>query len=106
LALSGSGTALDDGTQGVELLADARRVFDAGGPEMATKVFIAALGADEERPWATFSRGDQISYRDLAKLLRLFGIISRTVHPEGGASAKGYRRADFEDAWARYCSWP
>jgi len=90
-ALSGGGTALDDSTQGVELLADARRVFDAGGPEMATKVFIAALCADAERPWATFSRGDQISYRDLAKLLRPFGITSRTVHSEGGASVKGYQ---------------
>src|SRR5262249_37039981 len=55
------------------------------------KVFIAALCADAERPWATFSRGDQISYRDLAKLLRPFGITSRTVHSEGGASVKGYQ---------------
>ena len=69
---------------------------------MSTKTLIAALCADEERPWSAYSKGEPITDRQLAKLLRPFGIISGTVHPPSAPDAKGYRRADFEDAWARY----
>jgi Protein of unknown function (DUF3631)/RepB DNA-primase from phage plasmid len=102
LALSGSGAAGDD-TQGVELLADARKAFDASKLlEMTTKTFISAVCDDAERPWASYSKGEPITDRQLAKLLRPFGIVSVTVHPQGAPHAKGYRRVDFEDAWARY----
>jgi Protein of unknown function (DUF3631)/RepB DNA-primase from phage plasmid len=102
LALSGGDLAGDD-TQGAELLADARRAFDAGKlPEMTTKTFISALCDDPERPWASYAKGEPITDRQLAKLLRPFGIVSVTVHPLGAPHAKGYRRADFEDAWGRY----
>src|SRR5215831_15119000 len=102
LGLSGDGAAGED-NRGVELLRDAKKVFDVSkAAELPTKVFIAALCADEERPWSAYSKGEPISDRQLAKLLRPFGIISGTVHPPGAPDAKGYRRADFEDAWARY----
>ena len=102
LGLSAEGAAGED-SQGVELLGDAKKVFDAGKPaEIPTKVFIAALCVDEERPWGTYRKGEPITDRQLAKLLKPFGIVSTTVHPLGAPHAKGYRRADFEDAWARY----
>jgi len=102
LALSGNGMAGED-SQGVELLGDARKVFDADkAAEMPTKVFITALCADEERPWAAYAKGEPITDRQLAKLLRPFGIVSVTVHPPNAPDAKGYRRADFEEAWGRY----
>jgi putative DNA primase/helicase len=102
LALSGADAAGAD-SQGVELLGDTRKVFDAGQTvEMPTKALITALSTDEERPWATYSKGEPITDRQLAKLLKPFGIVSTTVHPPGAPHAKGYRRADFEDAWDRY----
>src|SRR5262249_28411321 len=102
LALSGDGAAGDD-NQGVELLGDVRKALDSGqAVEVPTKALITALCADEERRWATYSKGEPITDRQLAKLLRPFGISSGTVHPPGAPDAKGYRRADFEDAWARY----
>jgi putative DNA primase/helicase len=102
LALSGGGAAGDD-TQGVELLVDINRAFDASGlAEIPTKALIAALCADTERPWAAYFKGEGITDRQLAKLLKPFGIVSTTVHPPGMPHAKGYRRTDFEDAWARY----
>jgi hypothetical protein len=100
LALSGDGAAGED-NQGVELLRDARKAF-AAAAELPTKAFIAALCADEEWPWAAYAKGEPITDRQLAKLLKPFGIVSATVHPQGAPHAKGYRRADFEDAWARY----
>src|SRR5262245_44838916 len=102
LKLSGEGAAGED-SQGVELLGDVRKVFNAGQVvDMPTKVLITALCADEERPWATYSKGEPITDRQLAKLLKPFKIVSTTVHPPDAPHAKGYRRSDFEDAWARY----
>jgi hypothetical protein len=87
----------------VELLADIKEAFDASGlAEIPTKALITALCMDTERPWAAYSKGEEITDRQLAKLLRPFGITSGTVHPPGAPDAKGYRRVDFEDAWARY----
>jgi hypothetical protein len=100
LALSGDGAAGED-NQGVGLLRDARQAFGQAA-ELPTKALIAALSADPERPWATYAKGEPIAPRQLAKLLQPFGIISTTVHPPGAPHAKGYRRADFEDAWERY----
>jgi putative DNA primase/helicase len=101
LTLSGGNAGEDN--PGVELLADIRRAFDIGGvAEITTKNLITALSADTERPWAAYSRGEAITDRQLAKLLRPFGIISGTVHPPGASDAKGYRRVDFEKLWGRY----
>jgi hypothetical protein len=100
--LSGNDTRGED-NQGVELLADIKKAFDAGRlAEMPTKTLITALSMDTERPWATYAKGEPITDRQLAKLLRPFGIVSGTVHPPGAPDAKGYRRVDFEDAWERY----
>jgi putative DNA primase/helicase len=100
--LSGTGRAGED-NQGVELLGDIRKAFDASqAPELSTKALIAALCLDEERPWSAYSKGVPITDRQLAKLLRPFRITSTTVYPPGAPHAKGYRRADFEDIWGRY----
>src|SRR5262245_18126172 len=102
-ALVLSGGADSEDSLGVELLGDIRKVFAASqASEMTTKGLIAALAVDEERPWVTYSKGEPITDRQLAKLLKPFCIISATVHPPGAPDAKGYRRASFEDVWARY----
>jgi len=102
-ALVLSGGADGEDSLGVELLGDIRKVFAASqASEMTTKGLIAALAVDEERPWVTYSKGEPITDRQLAKLLKPFCIISATVHPPGAPDAKGYRRASFEDVWARY----
>jgi hypothetical protein len=84
----------------VRLLADCRHVFDRQ-EKLATKDLIALLEQDEEAPWVTWHRGSPISPRALARLLEPFGIHSRTVRI-ADATAKGYLREAFEDAWDRY----
>jgi len=63
---------------------------------------VAALVADPERPWAEWKHGKPLSQNQLARLLKPFVISSETVHPAGRPHAKGYTRASFDDAWARY----
>jgi len=97
------------GSAGVLLLQDIRAMFDSTtlgkdaqeGPYLPTKTIIERLTADPERPWADWKRGKPITDKGVADLLKEYRIISRNV---GGRSAqsKGYRKADFEDAWERY----
>ena len=87
---------------GVTLLANCREAF--GSDEVIRSVdLVTKLAADPERPWAEYNRGKAITQRQLARLLGTFGIISVNVNPPGLAQGKGYRRADFKEAWASYC---
>jgi putative DNA primase/helicase len=86
----------------IELLADTKGIFEAeNAEEMSTKSLIAKLCEDEERPWAAFSKGKPITDRQLARMLRRYGIPSEDVYPNG-IHAKGYKRVRFEEAWTRY----
>ena len=102
-ALSSDSVATSGDGEGVELLHDTKATFDATGQDVIfTKSLIARLAADEERPWAVYGRtGKPITDRKIAELLRPFGIISGTVRI-GDATAKGYKRTDFEEAWQRW----
>src|SRR5262245_36241089 len=87
---------------GVMLLADCRSAF-GDNAVMRSIDLVARLGADPERPWSEYNRGKPITQRQVAKLLGTFGIISVNVNPPGLAQGKGYRRANFKEAWASDC---
>jgi hypothetical protein len=94
--------ATDMTSAGVALLRDIRAMFDASTLDYLTsKTIIERLTEDPEKPWAEWSRGRPISEKGVAHLLHEYCIVSRTVGPRG-AEAKGYRKADFKDAWERY----
>src|SRR5262249_50299185 len=99
LTLSGESP---EGAMGVMLLADCRLAF--GEDDVIRSIdLVARLIADPERPWAEYNRGKPITQRQVAKLLGTFGIISVNVRPKVGPQGKGFRRIDFEEAWASYC---
>ncbi|MGI5164474.1 DUF3631 domain-containing protein [Spirillospora sp. CA-253888] len=100
LALTSSATA--DNSAGVRLLADLRAVFaDAGDPDaMRGATLLERLAAIEEAPWADWY-GKPFTARDLAKLLKPYGVASVDVKVDGRA-VKGYRREHLTDAWRRY----
>ena len=100
LTLSGADAAEDD-SRGTMLLADIRAVFLERGVERLSSTELArALGAMEHRPWADW-KGKAITQAALARLLKPFGIEPKGVRI-GDATPKGYGRAWFTDAWARY----
>jgi putative DNA primase/helicase len=87
-----------DSSIGVQLLADIRAAFAARGTDrLSTKNLIDLLAEDEERPWATYCKGD----RKLAGLLGKYGVISDTIRI-GDRTIKGYMLAHFADAFGRY----
>jgi hypothetical protein len=90
---------------GVELLAAIKAVFDSIEPTdvITSASLVAKLTADPESRWHEWKGpGKPLTQKQLAGLLRKFGIISGTVHPLGEPDAKGYRRQQFEDDWRRY----
>jgi len=103
LKLSGNESAAQ--TVGTELLADIREIFGDDRDRITTADLIRLLCADEEKPWATFNRGNAITPRQVAKRLREYGILSHTIRI-GIETAKGYTLDQFREAFLRYLSYP
>jgi Protein of unknown function (DUF3631) len=100
----------ETGTMRIRLLRDLKTIFDANGKPkgLATGEIIARLVTLEEAPWSTYY-GRSIDARDLAALLRHYGISSTTIRPPVRKKAdrakkpyRGYKRDDLYDAWERY----
>lgn len=108
VALSGD---RDDDELGVVLIGDIRDVFVRKGIEtISTEELIAELVAIEDHPWATYNYKaakdeKHISSRQLARLVKPFGVSSRTFR-QGFRTPKGYRADDFSDAFERYTLGP
>ena len=102
IALS-SDTAQGTANLGVELLHDMDAIFaENRQTRMTTADLIDALKKMEERPWASSCYGKGISPHYLAKLLKPFGVNSRTMRFGDDSTAKGYDREDLKDALQRY----
>lgn len=93
----------DDASFGIRLLADCRTVF-GDADRLATHQLVKLLAALEESPWADF-HGHQVTPRHLARLLDPYDVHPRKVRL-GDATAKGYLREEFYDAWLRYLPTP
>jgi putative DNA primase/helicase len=96
-----SGEGHESTSINVELLSDMRLAF-GDMHEIRSADAVAKLIADPERPWTDWKHGKPLTQKQLAGLLKPFGIISTTVHPPVGAHGKGYKRTDFEAFWQAY----
>jgi putative DNA primase/helicase len=94
---------IDDEAAGVMLLQDIRQLFtEQASDRLPSTEIMAALHKLEERPWSEWGRqGKPITVRQIAQLLAPFDIKPKTIRI-GTATPKGYEKADFTDAWARY----
>jgi hypothetical protein len=89
----------------IRLLADIRAAF-AEAEALPTTALITRLRADSEAPWSD-NGPDGITPRRLADMLSDYDIRSANIRfGEPIGQVKGYRRADFTDAWDRYCPSP
>lgn len=97
-AKAGEGLSL-----GVQLLRDLKSCF--GNEELvATGTLLERLVEIETGPWGDLS-GKPLDPIRLALLLRDYGIAPGTIRL-GTETPKGYKRADFHDAWERYVPQP
>jgi hypothetical protein len=104
VALSGSQDE-DAEVLAVRLLRDLRTLFEAEAVDrLASDRICEVLCRDPEAPWS--DPDHRLTPRRLARLLRPFGVRSRTLRLPTGALAKGYMSDDFSEAWTRYLSDP
>jgi hypothetical protein len=88
-----------DGTLPERLLADVRAVFGAADKMHGTDI-LDALHKIDEAPWRDYY-GRPLNARDLAALLRPYGVFSADVKI-GGMTKKGYYREGLNEPWSRY----
>jgi hypothetical protein len=96
-----------DQAKRVGLLADIRDVFDKRRVDKIRSADLAAaLVAMEGHPWAEHGKaGKPLSANGLARMLANDGISPNSIRL-GEDTGKGYERAQFEDAFARYLPAP
>lgn len=91
-------------TIGTEFLTDVYRVMqEKSGKSISTEGLIAALCTDKERRWATYDHGKPITAKQVAGILKEYGIRSKNVRVEKEKGVvKGFDESNFEDVFARY----
>jgi putative DNA primase/helicase len=87
----------------LRLLAALQPIF-ATREEITSAELITQLAADPDEEWAEFRGHDPISQRQVAALLAGFEIFPVVLHPtkQANLSRRGYRRFQFDDAFARF----
>jgi len=105
-----------DEDAGVVLLADIRDIFNAASnpDKITTENLLGKLHERDSRwSWSEFrgQNDDQIARKlsagELSRLLRPFEITPRSIRFPGIVkTSKGYKRTQFEGAWANYCEPP
>ena len=73
----------------------------AKADRMFSRTLAQGLDSFVERPWAELRRGKEITGPLLARLLRPYGVRSKTMWI-GEEAAKGYLMEDFREAFKRY----
>jgi Protein of unknown function (DUF3631) len=99
---------------GVKLLSDIRRVFDEQGADRLSTIDLVKdlIALETDNPWAPWWESDVAKNNvkgagtNLSRKLKRFGIKSRVIRTSEDSTPHGFLRADFEDAWARYCPKP
>jgi hypothetical protein len=92
----------EDDTASVLLLADLQQLFAEKNVEkLLTESILGRLSTLDERPWPAWHKGKPLSARQMATLLRPFGIHSKDLMTDAGTK-KGYVLEDCRDAFARY----
>lgn len=106
VALSGR---REDQSAAVLLLGDIRELLKLRSDDpVPSSVIVDHLCSLEGRPWPEWRHGKPMSATGLARMLGKFEIHPRTVRTGIGpkATAKGYRREQFEDTFRRYLPAP
>ena len=87
----------------VRQLGDLRSLFaNATEDRLMTSEIVGLLEKTEDGFWSDYRQGRAVTASSIAGLLRPHSIESRELRCADGTKHRGYRAADFEDAWTRY----
>jgi putative DNA primase/helicase len=84
------------------LLEDIQEIFNSNVAErMFSDDLVEALKEKSERPWCDWNRGKGLTQNGLARLLKPFGVKSKTMRIDENLK-KGYELDNLRDAFKRY----
>ncbi len=90
----------EDDNIGVMLLADIRDIFNSTDRIFSSDL-VDGLKDKLDRPWSDWNRGKGLSQNGLGRLLKPFGVTSKTMRIAEDRK-KGYEFDGFKDAFSRY----
>jgi Protein of unknown function (DUF3631) len=99
-ALDLSGAVDQTESTGVRLLAAVRDAF-GGDDRISADSLVARLRAQADEGWGAWNNGNGITRADLQRRLKSYGISNQTILI-GVDRMRGFKREQFDDAFARY----
>jgi putative DNA primase/helicase len=95
----------ENASAGIMLLQDINAIFleEKFMTRISTEDLLAQLISLDDRPWAEWNRGRELTARQLSRHLKPYDINSKTMRI-GQMTKKGYDREFFNDAFDRYLS--
>ena len=97
-------TGSDSRTANARALAATKTVFESIEDDaISSEDLIQKITADPDSEWAEWKAGKPITQKQLARLLKPYGIAPEQVRIGGRQrQVRGYLRAHFIEAWERY----
>jgi putative DNA primase/helicase len=91
-------------SDGVKLLSEFKLIFAGGRQWITSEDMVRHLISDPTSIWVEYNHGGPITQRQIALLLDPYDIHPVPLHPKGHRDfvRRGYRAAQFGDAFARY----
>ncbi len=87
----------------IQLLENIQRILSSLDTDrIKTESLLNQLCSDPELPWKTYDRGEHITSRQLACLLKNFKIESKQIRFDHSTTCKGYYKSHFTEAFERY----
>lgn len=93
----------EDESPAIMLLTDIKEIFakEKGRIKISSEDLLYKLCEMDDRPWAEWNRGKEITARQVSRYLKPFGISPKTIRFSNGVK-KGYELEKFSDAFDRY----
>ena len=86
-----------------ELLKGIKNIFEQRERvHISTQNLIAELCEDVEAPWRYYDKGRPITPRQLAHILKQFGVFSRQIRIDNTKTLKGYLKVDLLQCFSDY----
>jgi hypothetical protein len=98
-----TGDCSEDQSHTTVLLGDIKSIFEEKNCDrISSGELLTALIEKETSPWGEWNRSKPLTAISLARLLKPFKIVPRTIRQANGSTAKGYLREFFEAVFERY----
>ena len=99
-----SGVGKDDTSRGIQVLGDIRELFNERAINRIGSQELCDALREHDDKWEDYSRGKPLSPAQLSRLLKPYGVRSKSLRLGEGRNSKGYEVKSFSGAFDSYLS--